>query len=253
MYTWESESTIVLLFIPIKSVCIIHKKVKRSILQANTVDMLFLKKKTPRYVPYESHIRACCMDAGSISSLFTYTNTSCNLLCAALGSLPPPTKLGQGNIFRSVCQEFCPQGGGMYGRGECMARGGMCVWWGGMHGRGGICGRGCAWQGGACVAYGQWAGGTHPTGMHSCYIGVCSKPVREAVLYFDEHRKGNLGHIKGYCCVQKFETSSRWTFIALNRNRERTAGSSATGDKSHLHRVARHLHVSLQMMTLYYS
>ena len=26
-------------------------------------------------------------------------------------SLPPATKLGQGNIFRSVCQEFCPQGG----------------------------------------------------------------------------------------------------------------------------------------------
>ena len=27
-------------------------------------------------------------------------------------SLPPATKLGQGNIFRSVCQEFClPRGG----------------------------------------------------------------------------------------------------------------------------------------------
>ena len=25
--------------------------------------------------------------------------------------LPPATKLGQGNIFRSVCQEFCSQGG----------------------------------------------------------------------------------------------------------------------------------------------
>ena len=25
--------------------------------------------------------------------------------------LEPVTKLGQGNIFRSVCQEFCPQGG----------------------------------------------------------------------------------------------------------------------------------------------
>ena len=24
--------------------------------------------------------------------------------------LPPETKLGQGNIFRSVCQEFCPRG-----------------------------------------------------------------------------------------------------------------------------------------------
>ena len=26
--------------------------------------------------------------------------------------LPAATKLGQGNIFTSVCQEFCPQGGG---------------------------------------------------------------------------------------------------------------------------------------------
>ena len=26
--------------------------------------------------------------------------------------LPPATKLGQGNIFRSVCQEFCSRGGG---------------------------------------------------------------------------------------------------------------------------------------------
>ena len=28
--------------------------------------------------------------------------------------LPPATKLGQGNIFRSVCQEFCPHGGGAW-------------------------------------------------------------------------------------------------------------------------------------------
>ena len=27
--------------------------------------------------------------------------------------LPPVTKLGQGNIFRIACQEFCPQGGGV--------------------------------------------------------------------------------------------------------------------------------------------
>ena len=27
-------------------------------------------------------------------------------------SLPAATKLGQGNIFTSVCQEFCPRGGG---------------------------------------------------------------------------------------------------------------------------------------------
>ena len=46
----------------------------------------------------------------------------------AYALLPPATKLGQGNIFSSVCQEFCPQGRG----------------------------------------YGQQAGGTHPTGMQYC-------------------------------------------------------------------------------------
>ena len=57
---------------------------------------------------------------------------------------------------------------------------------GDMHGWGGMHTRGCAWLGGhACHNHpphalpspslilrdtvGQWAGGTHPTGMHSCY------------------------------------------------------------------------------------
>ena len=54
--------------------------------------------------------------------------------------LPPATKLGQGNIFRSVCQEFCPWG-------ACVA--GVCV-----HGRG-TCTAGCVWQGGTCVVGGH--------------------------------------------------------------------------------------------------
>ena len=40
--------------------------------------------------------------------------------------LPPATELGQGNFFRSVCQEFCPGGGRVWqgnvrGGGACMA------------------------------------------------------------------------------------------------------------------------------------
>ena len=35
-----------------------------------------------------------------------------NLLCSS-EYLAAATKLGQGNIFRSVCQEFCPRGGGV--------------------------------------------------------------------------------------------------------------------------------------------
>ena len=47
--------------------------------------------------------------------------------------LPPATKLGQGNIFRSVCQQFCSHPGAVHA------------------------GR-----------YGQQAGGTHPTEIHTC-------------------------------------------------------------------------------------
>ena len=52
-------------------------------------------------------------------------------------SLPPTTKLGQGNIFRSVCQEFCSHLGAVHA------------------------GR-----------YGQQVGGMHPTGMHTCLVCV---------------------------------------------------------------------------------
>ena len=78
------------------------------------------------------------------------------------------------------------------GGGMCGCSGGACVVaLGGMHG----CSRGHAWllpggmrgfsgvcmvaPGGACMGYheiwryGQWAGGTHPTGMHSCWIFLC--------------------------------------------------------------------------------
>ena len=144
-------------------------------------------------------------------------------------SSPPPTlngrywiftarkrSLGQGNIFRSVCQEFCPQGGG---RGACMVAGGHAWLQGGLHGCRGACMvaggpawlleglRGCwgcvvvgrhAWLLGACLVvggmpgcrgwggaldttrYGQWAGGTHPTGMQSClwkFMGFQKNPV----------------------------------------------------------------------------
>ena len=41
------------------------------------------------------------ISSGSVSFLFISNEFS----------LPPATKLGQGNIFRSMCQEFCSQGG----------------------------------------------------------------------------------------------------------------------------------------------
>ena len=76
--------------------------------------------------------------------------------------------LGQGNIFTSVCQEFCSQGGacslgGAWSRG-CLVGGGLVL---------GGSGLGGAWSGGVpggdTPQTATAAGGTHPTGMHSCY------------------------------------------------------------------------------------
>ena len=67
------------------------------------------------------------------------------------------------------------EGGGVHGKwGACVAKWGACVV------KGGMCGRGCLWwvAGGGHAWYApspilrdtvdQCAGGTHPTGMHSC-------------------------------------------------------------------------------------
>ena len=83
---------------------------------------------------------------------------------------------------RGACMGGHAWPGGVRGQGVCVARGGMhgqgVVHGGGVHGRG----RGHAWQGGhawhACppwadtmaTAYSQWAGSTHPTGMHSYFF-----------------------------------------------------------------------------------
>ena len=84
--------------------------------------------------------------------------------------LPPATKLGQGNIFRSVFQEFCPWGARAW-QGACMA--------GGMHGRGhawwGACMvGGCAWQGGVCSGGHAWQGACVVRGVHGRYYEIQS-------------------------------------------------------------------------------
>ena len=92
--------------------------------------------------------------------------------------LPPVTKLGQGNIFTNVCQEFRPRGG------ACMAggvHGGGHVWQGGMHCRGAcMAGGGHVWQGvGMCGRGACMAGGVHGTGRacvvagHAWHRGAC--------------------------------------------------------------------------------
>ena len=58
---------------------------------------------------------------------------------------------------------MCGEGSHAWQRGPCMVEGG-CAWQRGVHGKGGMHGKwGCMARQAATVA-----GGTHPTGMHSC-------------------------------------------------------------------------------------
>ena len=84
--------------------------------------------------------------------------------------LPPTTKLGQGYIFTGVCDpvrggaaiQACIAGGIR----ACLAWGGLL--WGVSAPRGVVCSWGVAWWRSPRTA--TAAGGTHPTGMHSCLL-----------------------------------------------------------------------------------
>ena len=112
-----------------------------------------------------------------------------------LALLPPATKLGQGNIFRSVCQEFCPQGGHVWQGGHAWQG---TAWQGGVRGKGAcMAGRGCAWQGVCVVGGGMCGGGVHggdvAGGMHGGG-GVCMacRPPRQALRDTVNERAGIL-------------------------------------------------------------
>ena len=70
--------------------------------------------------------------------------------------------LGQGNVFTLVCHSVHGGGlppGGLHLRGVCLQ--GVCIW--------GVCIQGVGQTPPShTMGYGQRAGGTHPTGMHSC-------------------------------------------------------------------------------------
>ena len=104
----------------------------------------------------------------------------------------PQTKFAK-VMFLQVC--VCPRGGR-----ACFLGGGHACFPGVCGCRGGMCGWGCAWLWGACMVaggvsgcrgacmvvgghawlqggrvwdmtrYGQLAGGSHPTGMHYCFV-----------------------------------------------------------------------------------
>ena len=89
--------------------------------------------------------------------------------------------LGQGNIFIGMCQEFCSQVGvsaprgcllqeGVCSRGCVCSGGGVCSRGSGSRGGPGPGGSGPRGPGGDTPRTVTAAGGTQPTGMHSCFI-----------------------------------------------------------------------------------
>ena len=124
-----------------------------------------------------------------LSELFEFVRRTQNRL------LPPANEVCEGYVFTRVCQSFCSQGGRAWPGGACVA--GACV------------ARGACMPGGACAVctprgliirdtFGQCAGGTHPTGMHSClsfishFITLDLKPCcwHKKIKYFEITLKG---------------------------------------------------------------
>ena len=117
--------------------------------------------------------------------------------------------LGQGNIFRSVCQEFCPLGGGgVSGLLLGVSAPGGSLLPGGLLRGGGVCSRGCLFS----VGCAWWrppgmataAAGTHPTGMHSCETIVLAQTLQSRPK--DENTSPIFDHlIAPVVCAQRVE------------------------------------------------
>ena len=129
-----------------------------------TCSKLFTLRPTP---PPNRSCNLMAVEAGMVSTSGWYASYWNAFLCTVrpryvtqmsipfvyVAFLPPATKLGQGNIFRSVCQQFCPRGGHVWlpgghawfysGGHAWFYSGGAWFYSGGMHGFiqwGGMCG-----------------------------------------------------------------------------------------------------------------
>ena len=143
--------------------------------------------------------------------------------------LPAATKLGQGNIFTSVCQEFCPRGEGVC-LSACWDTPPRADTPGSRHPPGADTlpeqtpreqtpprsrtpptgsrhPRSRHPPGKQTAAYGQRAAGTHPTGMHSC-LKECLHPRA-----LHTHSQTSLdGQISLHTCGEGFVAIfSKWT------------------------------------------
>ena len=146
--------------------------------------------------------------------------------------LPPATKLGQGNIFRSVCQQFCPQGGHawllgghawFYLGGACMVlfRGHAWFYLGGMHGfiLGGLCG--FIWGGAGVVLF---RGGVHGFFSFFGYNEIWSMSGRYASYWnaflFAVQSAAFTGTSSKICSIfgvtRKFPVNHNFTWLSVH-------------------------------------
>ena len=136
-------------------------------LENQMASALVLKSSSEYHFWFTTYVRYIVQEGEFVRPVYTehlQDDASDIALIENNGELQPATKLRQGYVFTSVCQEFCPVGGG-----------GLCP---SMHHRShdweGLCPRGVSVQGGSLLGRppGQRPsppGGTHPTGMHSCF------------------------------------------------------------------------------------
>ena len=108
-----------------------------------------------------------------------------------------------------VCGWGCAWPGGMHGKGGHVWQRGACVANEGVHGKVGVCGKGgpCVAKGGMHGMHaplgrllrdmvGQCVGGTHPTGMHSCYLLILLTSIDRSCRFYN--RSSCRCH--GNCC-----------------------------------------------------
>ena len=134
------------------------------------------------------HINGCGLKVNGISVLYLFkTNSSLIVVLIPVKDVIIITtrkrSLGQGNIFRSMCQDFCPQGEGVVSQHALqvvsqhalqVSRGGgipACLAHLQAHTQGGSWG---VWPGGGSP-------GPHPGGLHAHTWGVSRPKLREGV------------------------------------------------------------------------
>ena len=107
--------------------------------------------------------------------------------------LPSATKLGQGYIFTDVCHSVnrgvLPPGGACSG--GCLFWGGACSLGGWVPVPWGFCSGGTWWRPPRTATA---AGGTHPTGKHSCFLYFLSsspkiRHLRQCILKLHSDRR----------------------------------------------------------------